>query len=247
MNEPDRVLVEIVVAAPVERVWRALRDPAELRRWFGWEHAGIAEEIDLIFINGTEASEADRVLRFIGMSDRFTLEACGEHTIVRIIRSAPLTDPGWTGVYDDVVEGWLTFVQQLRFTVERHDGVDRRTLYLNGRAPSSATPLPSEALGLSALARVQVGQRYAVASPTGETLSGLIWFRAPYQLGVTVDAFGDGLVIANARPTTDKSPHGGGNVVLTTYGFDDDGFSSLRERWEAWFRATYEVIEIQPA
>jgi hypothetical protein len=105
MNEPDRVLVEIVVAAPVERVWRALRDPAELRRWFGWEHAGITEEIDLIFVNGTQASEADRVLQFIGMSDRFTLEACGEDTIVRIIRSAPLTDPGWTGVYDDVVEG----------------------------------------------------------------------------------------------------------------------------------------------
>ena len=34
MSEPVRI--EVTVAAPVEEVWRALRDPAQLRRWHGW-------------------------------------------------------------------------------------------------------------------------------------------------------------------------------------------------------------------
>ena len=123
MKEPDRVLVEILVAAPIDTVWRALRDPAELRRWFGWEYAGLAEEVDLIFGPETVASDADHTLRFgdyMGMSDRYTLEAHGNHTIVRLIRSAPVTDPSWKGIYDDVGEGWLTFTEQLRFVLERH-------------------------------------------------------------------------------------------------------------------------------
>jgi hypothetical protein len=31
----DRVVVEVTVAAPVDVVWHALRDSAEIRRWFG--------------------------------------------------------------------------------------------------------------------------------------------------------------------------------------------------------------------
>ena len=87
MMESDRVLVEILVAAPIDTVWRALRDPEELRRWFGWEYAGLAEGVDLIFGPETVASDADHTLRFGGMPDRYTLEAHGNHTIVRLIRS----------------------------------------------------------------------------------------------------------------------------------------------------------------
>lgn len=37
-----------------------------------------------------------------------------------------------------------------------------------------------------------------------------MWFRSAYQLGLTVDGYGDGLLIAIARPKTAKSAHGGG-------------------------------------
>lgn len=33
----DPVICEVVVAAPADAVWHALREPAELRRWFGWD------------------------------------------------------------------------------------------------------------------------------------------------------------------------------------------------------------------
>jgi hypothetical protein len=242
----DRVLVEILVAAPIDTVWKALRDPAELQRWFGWDCPGLAEEVNQMFLEHVIALETERVLYAEGMPDRFTFEASGASTIVRVIRSAPVTDQTWQGIYSEETEGWLTFLQQLKFALERHPGAGRRTLYLNGRAKSAQTPQPAEALGLSSLAIVPVGERYAVKTTTGESLEGTVWHRGAYQLGLTADGYGDGLVILNARPRTAKSLHGGGTVVITTYGLDDAAYGRMRDRWTDWWRAAYEVIEIQP-
>jgi uncharacterized protein YndB with AHSA1/START domain len=245
MSKSDRVIVEVVVAAPIDVVWRALREPVEIARWFGWDHPGLAEEIDFIFHKASTASEADHTLRAIDMPDRIALEAVGDQTIVRVIRSAPVSDVSWRGIYDDVFEGWTTFVQQLRFALERQRGAARRTLFLNGRARAAGTALPAEALGLGKLSTVPVGERYAITTPFGERLEGSVWFRAPYQLGLTVDGFGNGLLIPNNRPKTDKSPYGGGNLVITTYALSDKAFAALRDRWEQWWAADYEVIEVQ--
>ena len=248
MSKSDRVLVEILVAAPIDDVWRALRDPVEIRRWFGWDYPGLVEEVDFIFVKGFTADAATHTLSAAGISDRYTLEAAGPgHTVVRVIRSAPVTDSSWTNIYDDMVEGWLTFTQQLRFVLERHPGANRRTLYLNGRAATAGTRLPADALGLDALLVVPVGQRYSATTAHGERLDGELWFRAPYQVGLSVDAYGDGLVIVGTRPTTSKSPHGGGSVIVSAYGLTDSAFRDLSERWTRWWRATYETIEIQPA
>jgi len=244
MSTSDRVIIEIVVAAPIDVVWQALRDPVEIGRWFGWDSPALADEIDFIFRKALTVSETDHTLRGIDVPDRITLEASGEQTIVRVVRSAPVTDVSWQGIYDDMVEGWITFMQQLRFALERHRGADRRTLFLNGRARAAGTALPGDALGLGALSTVPVGERYAITTPFGERLEGTVWFRAAYQIGVTVDAFGDGLLIPNDRPQTSKSPHGGGNLVMTTYGLSDRAFADLQERWERWWKETYEVIEM---
>ena len=53
-------------------------------------------------------------------------------------------------------------------------------------------------------------------------------------------------MILNARPRTAKSLHGGGAVVITTYGLEDDAYGRMRDRWTEWWRGAYEVIEIQP-
>jgi hypothetical protein len=126
MSEP--VIVEVVIAAPADAVWRALREPAEIRRWFGWEYdeqGGLPSEIELIFHQESTASEPDLTLDTGGGT--FVLEPQGDRTVVRITRAAPAGQSGWEGIYDEVNEGWLTFVQQLRFYLERHPGQDRRT------------------------------------------------------------------------------------------------------------------------
>jgi hypothetical protein len=162
----DPVVVEVTVTAPADVVWHALRDSAVLRRWFGWDYDGIEDEIEQIFHSDlVTESEAARWMD-TGGGGRFELEERGGETVVRVRRAAP-EGGTWDGVYDDVNEGWLAFVQQLRFMLERHRGEDRRTFSTTHAEPHRALALVD-----------------------GET-----WFRSPHQHGVAFDG-GAGLLIA---------------------------------------------------
>jgi quercetin dioxygenase-like cupin family protein len=230
VTNPDRVVVEILVAAPIESVWKALREPAEICRWFAWNAPKLAEEVEMMFVQGVKANEAEHVLYADGLPDRFKLEACGAHTIVRVIRSAPVTDASWQGIYDESTEGWLTFLHQLRFALEASSGADRRTLFFNGRARAAGTRFPADAG--SRAARGGAGRPALHRDDRDRRRDqGTIWHRGPYQLGLTADVLGDGLIVVNDRPRTAKSHHGGGTVCITTYGVADAAFVRLRDRW----------------
>jgi len=237
---PDRVIVEVLVAAPIETVRKALREPKEICRWFGWDYPDLARDVEMMFPEGIVEDVSAP-----GFSDRFTVEDAGTHTVVRVIRSAPVTDGTWQGVYDDTVEGWITFLHQLEFALERHAGQDRRTIFLNGRMKDAATPAPVVALGLERLATVPIGERYEIATPAGEGLAGTVQYRSAGQLGLTVDGYGNGLLIVATRPVTAKSHFGGGQIVITTYDMPDAAFAAARDRWTAWWEKAYEVIEIR--
>ncbi len=130
---PDReVAVEVTVPVPSADVWRALRDPAEIRRWHGWDFDGLDEEIDVIYLRDVEADAAAGTLATADGS-RFELEDGVAGTILRVTMPAPAES--WDAVYDDVREGWVSFVWQLRFALEHHPGEDRRTVF-NPTAPS---------------------------------------------------------------------------------------------------------------
>jgi uncharacterized protein YndB with AHSA1/START domain len=127
MTEP--VIFEVVIAAPVDDVWRALRDRNEIRRWFGWDYDGADEEIEMIFFGEANVDDSAHALDF-GPTGRLALEAQGERTVVRLTRAAPAGQSGWDGIYDDINEGWLTFMQQLRFMLERHPHQERTALHV---------------------------------------------------------------------------------------------------------------------
>jgi uncharacterized protein YndB with AHSA1/START domain len=118
----DPVICEVVIAAPADGVWRALREPSEIRRWFGWDYEGLDDEIEFIFRGEVRVDDAARTLD-MGPGGALSLEDRGDATVVRVARAA-------TGDYDDVNEGWISFVQQLRFYLERHPGQDRRTVHV---------------------------------------------------------------------------------------------------------------------
>lgn len=245
MTNDQTVLVELFVAAPIEAVWRALREPAAIARWFGWDYEGLTPEIAEIFERHATVEEPGRRLTIAGTGDLFVLEPRGQGTMVRLIRAAP-AEGSWDDIYDDVIEGWTMFLHQLRFALERHPADTRRTLYLSGRSRAAADPAPVDAFGLSSVAVVQPGDRFAVRLATGDTIEGTVWYRTRLQLGVTVDALGDGLLILTRSPTTSRSPHGGGALTLTTYGMSTAAFDALRARWHDWWVAAYELIEAHP-
>lgn len=240
MSEPQSVMVEVTVSVPPDEAWRALRDPAILADWFGWDSESLDAEIQYIFFDHAEAADdAERVLRFGGMPDRFEVEPRGDGSVVRLVRSGSTrSEADWGGVYDDMVTGWITFVQQLAFMLNRGKG-RRRTIYLSGMAADAGAPVPSKALGLDTIRGLKVGDRCRLAGP-GETLSGALAFTTTLQTGVTVDGWGDGLLIVIDRPHgTAGIAEPGGYMVLTTYDLHDAAFADLERRWKAWWGERY--------
>lgn len=230
-----KILVELTIAAPADAVWKAMRDPAQIQRWFGWDATTLEGEIKYIFLDHAHADDTARTLGFEGMADTFQVIDQGDHCLVRLIRAgAAGDDSDWDGVYEDMTEGWLAFLTQLRFAVERHPGQPRRTIYLSGKpAEDQAPALPRVRLGADTLNTVAEGGAYTLDPGFGEALSGQVWRRSRRQLALTVGAYGDGLVLVS-----DHS-NGGGSVIVTTYGLSDAAFQALREGWTTWWREAF--------
>jgi hypothetical protein len=130
-------LVELTLPAPIDTAWAHLREPALIRRWFGWDHDGLEHEIEVIFRQEAAVDDRAHTLEWgdgIQEGDRFALTDLGERTQLRVTRPAPAG-----GGYDEIGEGWITFAQQLRFALAHPDG-ERHTLRLtrDGTLP----PLP---------------------------------------------------------------------------------------------------------
>ena len=240
-KKTDRVLVEVTIAAPIETVWAAVREPEQIRRWFGWDADTLKEEIDFIFVSHAHASEDARTLQFgehEGNADRFELEARGASTALRVVRSGPVSDIDWENVYEDVTEGWITFVEQLRLALEKHPGAERRTIYLSGKAIAGQAP-PSHALDVARLRDAGPGRTYTAQASTGDTLTGTVWHQSAFQLGLAVEQWGDGLLVVTDKPASTTAPHGGGSVLLTTYGLGEEKFQALQTRWSTWWASRY--------
>ena len=246
---PRRVVVDVTIAAPIERVWQALRDPALIAQWFGWDYATLAAEIDGYFVGGAAEVEPGRRLDLGG--DVFELEVAGSGTRVRLVRAEPPASDTWDGVYDDVDEGWITFLAQLAFWLEAQHGADRtasprRTVYLAGHREQADGPTLAAAAGLSAVAGLAVGERYATTAVTGEALAGVVRFRTDHQLGLSVDAWGPGMLVLAGRPGSPKSPHGGGFALLTTFGLGAERLERLTAAWADAWRTAFVRVTLMP-
>ena len=233
----DHVLVEVTVPAPADAVWAALRDPQKIKDWFGWETDDLKDEIDFIFITHASADEERRIVSFVGVNDRYEVEATGDATsLVRVVRSAPAGE--WSDVFDGMIEGWISFTWQLAFAFARHPGQARRTLFFSG--PPREDQLARSLLGLDAAPAA--GEPWSMPLGPDAAASGQVWFTARHQIGVTVDAWGDGLLVVVDQPPSAKRPRGTTMLTLTTYGLDDAALADLQARWQAWWDERFETI-----
>ena len=228
MSEEHKI-AEVEIAAPRAVVWQALREPGEVRRWFGWETPDIEAEIKMIFVDGAEADEAAGTIQFgewEGVADRFELGERDGKTVLSVLRTGTPPDGGWEASHNEVVEGWTSFIQQLRLYVETHRGDTRRTLWLSSKSGPGAI----EALGLIGVGAA--GSHYARELSPGDEVSGEVFFWSRPQVGVVVAEWSGGLLIAGDRAA-------GGTALLTVYGLSDAEFAGLETRWKTWWSAAY--------
>ncbi|ONI75592.1 hypothetical protein BWI15_07045 [Kribbella sp. ALI-6-A] len=234
MSETPKIVV--TVAAPVEAVWQALRDKDKIRHWHGWEYEGgvdgsLDQEIDLIyFTHVTEDNPEARVLEIQG-GDRFEVEPAEGGARITLTRAPHGDDPDWEAYYDDITEGWTTFLQQLRFALEHHPDEPRRTLFYSGTG-SDQFKLPD----------LPVGSPYEM-DLLGERATGTVWFVSEHQRGLTVDGWGNGLLVLSHVGPNEQKPAGAAMAVLTLYGVDDATRDTIDERWKPWWTAHYSTSE----
>ncbi|WIJ25707.1 SRPBCC family protein [Devosia sp. RR2S18] len=237
---PRQVLVEATIAAPIDEVWRAVREPERIATWFGWEASTLEEEIAFIFLDHAAADEATHTIRFEewqGIADGFELTEEDTTTRLEILRyNAPPVDIETS--YDGMVEGWISFTEQLRFALEQHPSEARRTIYLAGAA-KPASPPPSVALGLAEVADSAEGSIFEAVLDTGDMLNGAVRRRTRYQTILEVGEWGRGMLVVTDMDVTEKRRHGGGSLLLTTYGMVDSEFADLERRWSEWWTSRY--------
>ncbi len=222
MNDTsDPPVIEVTVGAPVDVVWRSLREPDLIKAWHGWHFEGLDDEVKMIFVDNVTADENAHVLR-VGADDVFSCEPVPGGTRVRVTRPPFRPEDPWSAYYDEITEGWTTFLHQLRFLHEYHPGETRRTVALMAEGAGSAL------LGLWRSTPTPLGEPW-YASDSGS------------QRGVIVPSLGPGLLIIAANPRPDDQVQG--MAVLTTYGLDDKTFDAERERWTAWWRTAFPAAE----
>jgi uncharacterized protein YndB with AHSA1/START domain len=214
----------VTIGAPVAAVWQSLRDPELIKRWHGWHADELDDEIQMIYGNPKSVDEANHVLVSHG-SDRFELTEIPGGTSVRITRAPYVPDEPWSAYYDDITEGWTSFLQQLKFMHEMHPGEERRTIFLMARGPADAVPSLLE---------------------TPPTELGEPWFSSTHQQGVVLPTVGPGLLITAVKEpqaAEDGQQSADAMAIITTYGLDDAAFDEQRDAWTTWWRSAYPDTE----
>jgi hypothetical protein len=239
MNEPaqgEQQLLEVTIAAPLATVWHALREPRLIRNWFGWDYEGLEAEIDFIFRDHVGVDEEAHRLTgdpWEGVSDSIMLSEAEGGTRLTILRDGSIPEG-----YDEVVEGWISFISQLKFLIERKQGLERRTIRLSGTATEKHR-LPSNALGIDGLHDAADGSHYVAELPGHERITGEVWHRARHQIGLVVSEWDEALMVVVNRPKSETAPHGGGAITISTFGLSDGAFTALEAKWRAWWDERY--------
>lgn len=218
--------IEVTVASEVDTVWHALRDKETIRQWHGWDYDGLDDEIEVVYFSGVEEDAAAHTLTLQG-GDVIRVAADGaDGSRVTLTRAPRGSNPEWDAYYTEITEGWITFLHQLRFALERRPDTPRRTLDFAGNNES----------GLDVAAELGLPPGPTVDTElVGERVKGEVWFRSEHQLGVTVDAWGDGLLVVCGVGSTEDKPEGTALAILSTYGLDDAALAELRSRWTPWW------------
>ncbi|MBT2531231.1 SRPBCC domain-containing protein [Arthrobacter sp. ISL-48] len=230
--------LSVVINADAPQVWTMLREPSKVAQWHGWEADDQAAEINEIYFGSNVVEAPDHTSLTTNGGDVFELKPVATGTQVSVTRAALDHNSEWAAWDEDVTQGWLTFLEQLRFALERHPHGKRHTSLFEIPGGSGSA---IEKLGLSEVPKP--GENYELTLGTGEEISGKVWYRSNHQVGLTVHGYaehGDGLLIVADQPVMEEiRPDGGALVIVSTYDLGAAKLESLRALWQGWRSENY--------
>jgi uncharacterized protein YndB with AHSA1/START domain len=234
--------LSVVINADAPQVWTMLREPSKVAQWHGWDADDLAKEINEIYFGDNVAEAPDHTSLTTDGGDVFELKPVPTGTLVSVTRAAMDHNSEWAAWDEDITQGWLTFLQQLRFALERHPHGKRHTTFFQVPGESGSA---IEKLGLSNVPKP--GENYELTLGTGEEIAGKVWYRSNHQVGLTVHGYaehGDGLLIVADQPVIeDVRTKGGSLVIISTYDLGASKLESIRALWDGWRAENYPTLE----
>jgi len=256
-----REIVSVEIAADSDTVWAHVREPAKIRRWFGWSDVDMDDEIRRVFVDDARVMGSDE-LASRGGPVRSLIWKGGDlltvwpsttpavaHSVLTVSRRAYESFDVFAGLYDDVDERWIASAQQLRFALELHPGADRRMLRAAGLDAGPAGRRLLDRVGLHGIRGVPVGCHFEARRPDGTLLGGTIWHRSEYQVGIRLHGANEPLLIIDHNPTPLRTSNGRVTAVLSTFGTDDETFATIGQHWARWWglRAPTRAADVSSA
>jgi uncharacterized protein YndB with AHSA1/START domain len=231
--------LSVVINADAPQVWNMLREPSLVAQWHGWQAEDLESEIKEIYFSADVQEAPDHTSLTVHGGDTFELSPVPGGTRVNVTRGALDHDSEWAAWDEDITQGWLTFLHQLRFALERHPHGKRHTLFLHLTDGKGSA---IEKLGLADLPAP--GEEYQLTLGTGEKISGKVWYRTSHQVGLTVHDYaehGEGLLVVADHPAIkDVREEGEGSLVIaSTYDLGAARLDAVRSSWDSWRSAQY--------
>lgn len=150
--------MSLEIDAPVDAVWNALTDAAELCNWFPLEARVKPGEGGSIFISWGSVCEGEAPITLWKPNQRFqwteqftpngraapvpvtidfTLDAAGGKTVLRLVQSGFGRGESWDGYYDSISRGWNLVIRGLRHYLHHHLGQKREVIWVRRRITQS--------------------------------------------------------------------------------------------------------------
>jgi uncharacterized protein YndB with AHSA1/START domain len=195
--------MSLEIDAPLEDVWKALTNSAELSRWFPLEgrvEPGLGGSIFLSWGKDCEGTapitiwEPKRRLQFTEQMPMdgpgapptpvtvdYFLEGKGGTTILRLVHSGMGKGANWDGYLDSITRGWKFELRGLRHYLEHHRGKDRHVVWVRQKTALTATEAAGRIIGPTGhvlrgnLDGLGEGDRYRLDGADGDlALEGLV-------------------------------------------------------------------------
>lgn len=232
---------EVWIDAAPERVWRALTEARELERWFPLEadvEPGVGGTVRMSW-----GSEYDTEMPIVawdpphhlqtkwfgqGVVTDYWIEAEEGGTRLRAVSSGFPLDASWDEWVEGTVRGWAYELRALKHYLERHEGQDRRALFLRRRVHLPREDVWSRLTGAEGLAsRWTTGERLDEAPPV--------------QIATILDDPPGAMTRASVEPvfqddagaTADEREAHDATLWISLWGEDGSRMSAIEEEWTA--------------